>query len=77
MAMTAILAALVLSGPAVAAKPEYPPFVKKKLYAKNDLRGKKAPKFVWGETISGKLPDLKGKVVLIDFWRHGAALAAR
>lgn len=68
--MTAILAALALQGaaPVSIGKAEYPPYVQKQLYAKTDLRGKKAPKFVWGEIVSGKVPEIKGKVVLIDFW---------
>ncbi|QYK53441.1 MAG: TlpA family protein disulfide reductase [Fimbriimonadaceae bacterium] len=49
--------------------PSYPPIVKdKKLYAKVDLRGQKAPKMVFGKPLNGSLPNLKGKVVLIDFW---------
>lgn len=48
---------------------EFPNYVKEKnLYAKNDLRGKKAPTFVVEEWLNGKAPDLKGKVVVIDFW---------
>ncbi|RYG28864.1 TlpA family protein disulfide reductase, partial [bacterium] len=62
----AILAALALHAAPV--KAEYPPYTKKELYAKTDLRGKKAPKMVWGQTVAGTIPSLKGKVVLVDFW---------
>lgn len=48
---------------------EYPPVVTaKKLYAKNDYRGKKAPEFVVGEWIHKGNPNMKGKVVVVDFW---------
>ena len=46
----------------------YPPYVKKELYADNDLRGKTAPKFAVGQWLTGAAPATKGKVVLIDFW---------
>jgi thiol-disulfide isomerase/thioredoxin len=47
----------------------YPPIVKDKtLYADNDLRGLKAPKFEVENWLTGNAPDTKGKVVLIDFW---------
>jgi thiol-disulfide isomerase/thioredoxin len=39
----------------------------KKLYAKNDFRGKPAPAFVVESWLT-KEPDLKGKVLLVDFW---------
>lgn len=45
----------------------FPAKVEKKLYAKNDLRGKAAPKFEVQSWLS-KEPERKGKVVLIDFW---------
>ncbi|RYG79997.1 TlpA family protein disulfide reductase, partial [bacterium] len=54
--------------PPVSAAPAYPPAVKKHLYATNDVRGKPAPKFVWGDPVAAPIPDLAGKVVLIDFW---------
>ncbi len=48
---------------------EFPPIVKEKeLYAKNDYRGKKAPEFVVGEWIHQGNPNMKGKVVVVDFW---------
>ncbi len=48
---------------------DYPPFVKDKtLYAKNDYRGKKAPSFEFGTWIGGKAPEMKGKIVVVDFW---------
>jgi thiol-disulfide isomerase/thioredoxin len=51
-------------------KPEFPKPVTKNLYAKNDLRGKKAPEFHVEKWLGkdAKAPDRKGKVVLIDFW---------
>ena len=49
------------------AKPVWPEAKSKKLYAKNDLRGKAAPAF-HVESWLGKEPDRQGKVVLIDFW---------
>ncbi len=47
----------------------YPKIIKKKLYAKNDYRGKKAPKLVFGDFLTAK-PKIGGKkqVILIDFW---------
>ena len=36
------------------AKPEFPKIVKKKLYAKNDFRGKKAPEFLVEKWMIGK-----------------------
>jgi thiol-disulfide isomerase/thioredoxin len=46
----------------------YPPYTKKKLYAKHDLRGKPAPKLLVSKWLKGAAPDTKGKVVLLDFW---------
>lgn len=46
----------------------YPPFEKKTLYAKNDLRGKQGPKLVVKDWLAHAKPNTKGKVVLIDFW---------
>jgi cytochrome c biogenesis protein CcmG, thiol:disulfide interchange protein DsbE len=46
----------------------FPPIVKEKnLYAKNDLRGRPAPKLDVEKWLNGQ-PELKGKTVLIDFW---------
>lgn len=60
-----MVAALAIAAP----KDEYPTYVKdKNLYAENDFRGKKAPEFVVEKWLSGAAPDLKGKVVVIDFW---------
>lgn len=49
------------------AKPEFPPAVKKNLYADHDLRGKSAPKLDVAKWLTDK-PRIEGKVVLIDFW---------
>ncbi len=47
---------------------DYPKFVTDKtLYAENDFRGKKAPKYEFGEWLSTQ-PKLDGKFVLIDYW---------
>jgi thiol-disulfide isomerase/thioredoxin len=47
----------------------YPPFVTSKtLYAKHDFRGKKAPAISAEKWLTGSLPKLKGKVILVDFW---------
>jgi thiol-disulfide isomerase/thioredoxin len=49
--------------------PQYPGYVTEKtLYAKNDLRGKKAPEFSVEQWMNREKVDLKGKVVLVDFW---------
>lgn len=51
---------------------DFPPYVTSKtLYAKNDLRGKEFKNLQFGAVLSGSVPvakDLKGKVLLIDFW---------
>ena len=48
---------------------EYPAIVKdKNLYAKNDYRGKKGPKYEFGTYLSATKPDLKGKIVVVDYW---------
>ena len=41
--------------------------VKKKMYADNDFRGKKAPALNVQKWLT-KEPDTKNKVVLVDFW---------
>ncbi|MBS1724855.1 MAG: TlpA family protein disulfide reductase [Armatimonadetes bacterium] len=47
----------------------YPKIVTAKtLYAKNDLRGKKAPAFVVEKWLNGDAPSMKGKVLFVDFW---------
>lgn len=46
----------------------YPPIVSvKQFYAANDFRGKKAPEFFVEKWLTAK-PDLKGKILFIDFW---------
>jgi cytochrome c biogenesis protein CcmG, thiol:disulfide interchange protein DsbE len=52
---------------APAGEPNWPKKVPKQLYAK-DLRGETAPELVVQETLTGKMPDTRGKVVLVDFW---------
>lgn len=64
-----MLVAVAATLAAAAPTDGYPPIVtKKKLYAANDFRGKAAPEFVVEEWLTGKAPDMKGKVVVIDFW---------
>jgi cytochrome c biogenesis protein CcmG/thiol:disulfide interchange protein DsbE len=47
----------------------YPAVVtKKELYAKSDFRGKQAPEFVVEKWLNQASPNMKGKVVVIDFW---------
>ncbi len=62
----AVLAAVSLN--AQNASAEYPPKVKKELVAGNDLRGKEAPVLEVEQWVNGTTPDIKGKVVLVDFW---------
>lgn len=50
-----------------AAKPKWPAIVKKSLSAKNDYRGKQAPKFEVEKWLTDE-PKREGKVVFIDFW---------
>lgn len=64
--MVAALAAVSLNVQSASA--EYPPKVKKELVAGNDLRGKEAPVLEVDQWINGTTPDIKGKVVLVDFW---------
>lgn len=47
--------------------PAWPAHKQKRLFAKNDFRGKQAPKFAVERWI-GEEPKRDGKVVLIDFW---------
>lgn len=63
--MITAIAFIALAGQA----PTFPPIVKDKtLYAKNDFRGKKAPKFEFGTWLNQPNPNTKGKVVVLDFW---------
>ena len=69
--LAALLTTLIfIQGSAVFAADEagYPPYTKKQLYAKHDLRGKSAPKLNVSKWLNGAAPDTKGKVVLLDFW---------
>lgn len=70
--MAALLATVALvQGSAVFATDDaagYPPYTKKQLYAKHDLRGKPAPKLIVSKWLNGAAPETKGKVVLLDFW---------
>ncbi|MGH7133643.1 MAG: TlpA family protein disulfide reductase, partial [Phycisphaerales bacterium] len=45
-----------------------PAATKKRLYAKNDFRGKPAPAFKVEKWLTSPQPKREGKVVLIDFW---------
>ena len=53
---------------ALIASANYPPIVKKELYADVDLRGKAAPKIKVEEWLTGERPSTKGKTVLVDMW---------
>ncbi|MBX3118915.1 MAG: TlpA family protein disulfide reductase [Fimbriimonadaceae bacterium] len=70
--IAAIVAGLIVVALPVIAQPKddgYPAIVTEKtLYAKNDFRGKKAPKLEVEEWLTGKAPAMKGKVIFIDFW---------
>lgn len=74
--MTSLIAMVLLASPGQAAGGQTAPPVTgfpaivtaKTLYAKNDLRGKPAPKFEFGEWLQGKPKSFEGKTVLIDFW---------
>jgi cytochrome c biogenesis protein CcmG, thiol:disulfide interchange protein DsbE len=53
---------------APAAQTGFPPFVtEKELYAERDFRGKKAPELLVERWLTAQ-PEMKGKVVLVDFW---------
>lgn len=58
----------VVAGLACTWSDGYPEAVKKTLYAKNDLRGKPAPKLEVEKWLKNGDPATKGKVLLIDFW---------
>ncbi len=61
--------ALAALGATAQEKTSYPTIVKEKeLYATNDLRAQKAPELEVGKVVHGTLPELKGKVILLDFW---------
>lgn len=68
LVLTAVVAAALLQTGAAPSE-GYPPYVKTKtLYAKTDLRGKLAPKLFAEKWFEGKAPDIKNKVMVIDFW---------
>lgn len=50
------------------ASASYPPYVKKNLYARHDVRGQQAPKIEVSKWLSDSRPDTHGKTVLIDMW---------
>lgn len=65
----ALVASLAIGSVALAKYADYPPIVTaKNLYAKNDFRGKPAPKLHIESYLNGAAPDMKGKVLFIDFW---------
>ena len=64
-----LLALLVTAAHAQGPRAAYPSVkTKKTLYAKTDLRGKAAPKLFTEQWLTGKAPDTKGKVLVLDFW---------
>jgi len=68
-AMTFVGLAVVASFAFGVQKAQYPNFVtKKELYAKTDLRGKKAPALAAEQWLTGLAPATKGKVLVVDFW---------
>lgn len=70
--MTSLIALALLAAPLQKAPPaavEFPEIITgKTLYAKNDFRGKPAPKFEFGTWLQGQPKTFKGKTVLVDFW---------
>ncbi|MCB0824711.1 MAG: TlpA family protein disulfide reductase [Armatimonadetes bacterium] len=64
--VSAIFAAALLTSPQDASYPAY--ITEKTLYADNDFRGKEAPKMEIETWMHKKAPDMKGKVVMVDFW---------
>ncbi len=68
-AMTSLIAMVLLASPIQNKPPVFPDIVTgKTLYAKNDLRGKPAPKLEFGEWLQDKPKSFEGKTILIDFW---------
>lgn len=64
-----IASALIALTSAHAGSAEWPSInTTKKLYAKTDYRSKPAPKIVTEQWLTGKAPDTKGKVLIVDFW---------
>lgn len=64
--LTALIALSAIGQPPTT---DFPKIVTNKtLYAKNDLRGKKAPDLVVESWLNGTKPSLKGKVLFVDFW---------
>lgn len=64
-----ILCGLLVASLGVAyASTNYPPYVKKTLYATTDLRGKPAPKLKVQQWLTGAAPNTKGKTLIVDFW---------
>lgn len=69
MRRSGILLAMVAAFAVATPTDDYPTYVTaKKLYAKADFRGKQAPEFVVEKWLSGGAPEMKDKVVVIDFW---------
>jgi thiol-disulfide isomerase/thioredoxin len=62
------LVGLALIACSVIAMASYPPYVKKRLFAAKDERGKHAPEIVVEKWLTGHRPDTKGRVVLVDMW---------
>jgi cytochrome c biogenesis protein CcmG/thiol:disulfide interchange protein DsbE len=66
---TAAMATAPFFGVTAPGVDDYPPAVlTKTLYADHDYRGKMAPEITAQTWLTGKAPDTKGKVVLLDFW---------
>ena len=59
----------VLVLPAIAGSSGYPSINRQvNIYATHDFRGHKAPKIYAKKWLTGTLPNLKGKVVVVDLW---------
>jgi len=66
--VTPTFRAFVLAVAIVSVGAGYPRYVKKTLYASNDLRGARAPQIVVDKWLAGGTPKTRGKVVLVDMW---------
>ena len=64
------LVAFAITGVAIASQEAtYPKAVTEKtLYAKTDLRGKKAPELKVEQWLKGGAPETKGKILFVDYW---------
>jgi len=67
--VVAVALGTLFCGTISAQSPTYPPINRAPtLYATHDFRGKTAPQIEVQQWLTGPLPNLKGKVILVDFW---------